>query len=260
MKIRSLCITRHISGGFWRSTVFPELTDVKALPFMSVVQSVRGSYGIALGDGAMEETGPMGVFVAPSQVRQTIWHFGDDEGMMDAHWVFFDVEINRLYRLDDLYTFPTVLPARYNEEIFAILSAVRTEKAFLRRLPHLHRLAEILIENATPRTRMREDLVRLRNYVDEHHMHPITPEDLMGVLHCSRSAMYRHFREGFGESPSHYINRIRVQHAQFLLLGTTDSIGSIAAAVGFQDVFYFSRVFREISGMSAREYRERAEV
>ncbi len=256
MDIKSVCICDHITGGFWHVGVNPAVEEHKSLPMLSVVQSAHGSYAVSVDGGPTLETGPMGVFVAPRQVEQCIRHIPDADGTMDAQWVFFDVEINRLYKLDDLYTFPTVLPKAYNAEVFELLRKIHTEQAFFGRLPALHRLVEILYENATPRPRISEEIVRLRSYVENHYMHTITPEDLQRVLHSSRSAMYRHFREGLGESPSHYINRVRIRHAQLLLSDTDRSIGDIAAAVGIPDVFYFARLFRQFTGETAGNYRK----
>ena len=73
MDIRSVCICDNIVGGF-RGSVVSEDCEIKSLPMLSVVQSTRGSYRIALGDGEPEVTGDMGVFIAPRRVTQRIWH------------------------------------------------------------------------------------------------------------------------------------------------------------------------------------------
>jgi AraC-like DNA-binding protein len=198
----------------------------------------------------------MGVFVSPRQVSQRLLHMPHKDGIMEAQWVFLDVEINRLYKLDDLYDFPVILPSAYNEEIFTLVRAVRSEPEFLSRLPALHRIVAILLECATPKNHVPEDITRLRSYVENHYASPITPEDLSRVLHCSRSAMYRRFREYFGGSPSHYINSVRIRRAQFLLTETDRPVSEIAAAVGIPDVFYFARVFREATGETATDYRK----
>jgi AraC-like DNA-binding protein len=116
---------------------------------------------------------------------------------------------------------------------------------------------EILLENATPKPHVPDDVIRLRSYVENHYMNPITPEDLSRVLNSSRSAMYRRFRDYFGVSPSHYINSVRIRRAQFLLSETDRSVGEIAAAVGIPDVFYFARIFRETTGETATDCRRR---
>lgn len=256
MDIRSLCVCEHISGGFDRIGVSNE-PEEKSLPMLSVVQSVRGSYRVSVDGSPDADTGDMGVFVAPRQVIQRLSHIPASDGTMDAHWVFLDVEINRLYKLDDLYDLPVILPAAYNEEICTLIRTVRTEQEFLARLPALHRLVEILLENAAPKPHIPDDVVRLRSYVENHYMNPITPEDLSRVLHCSRSAMYRRFRDYFGVSPSHYINSVRIRRAQFLLTETDRSVGEIATAVGIPDVFYFARLFRETTGETATDYRQK---
>lgn len=256
MDIRSLCVCEHISGGFDRIGVSKE-PEEKSLPMLSVVQSVRGSYRVSVDGSPDADTGDMGVFVAPRQVTQRLSHIPASDGTMDAHWVFLDVEINRLYKLDDLYDFPVILPSEYNGEIRSLIHTVRTEKDFLTRLPALHRLVEILLENATPKPHVPDDVIRLRSYVENHYMNPITPEDLSRVLNSSRSAMYRRFRDYFGVSPSHYINSVRIRRAQFLLSETDRSVGEIAAAVGIPDVFYFARIFRETTGETATDCRRR---
>lgn len=257
MEIRSLCVTDHITGGFDRSPVSPDDTEIKTLPVLSVVQSLRGSYRISVDGSPEADTGEMGVFIAPRQVTQVIRHIPAADGTMDAHWIFLDVEVNRLYKLEDLYAFPVLLPAAYHDEIRTLILAVKDGKDLIQKLPALHRIVEILLENATPKTHVREEVIRLRSYVENHYMHPISPEDLSRVMHCSRSAMYRRFNEYFGESPSHYINRVRIRRAQFLLTSTDRPVGEIAAAVGIPDVFYFARLFRAATGETASGYREK---
>ncbi len=256
MEIRSLCVIDHNTGGFDKAYVSPE-TETKTLPMLSVVQSLRGSYRVSVDGSPDVDTGDMGVFVAPRQVTQRIRHIPNQGGTMDAHWIFLDVEINRLYKLEDLYAFPVLLPSVYHDEIRAHICRVKAEKLLIKKLPALHRIVEILLENATPKTHVREEVIRLRSYVENHYMYPISPEDLSRVLHCSRSAMYRRFNEYFGESPSHYINRIRIHRAQFLLTSTDRPVGEIAAAVGIPDVFYFARLFRTITGETASDYRQK---
>ena len=230
--------------------------EVKSLPMLSVVQSVKGSYRVSIDGSPYMDTEDMGVFISPRQVTQRIIHIPGEDGIMEAQWVFLDVEINRLYKLDDLYDFPVILPAAYNEEICSLIRTVRAESDFLARLPALHRIVSILLACATPKAHVPEDVTRLRSYVENHYMNPITPEELSRVFHCSRSAMYRRFREYFGVSPSHYVNSVRIRRAQFLLTETDRPVSEIAAAVGIPDVFYFARLFRETTGETATDYRK----
>lgn len=256
MEIKSLCVCELRSGGFTNSRVSAE-TEIKTLPLLSVVQSIRGSYRISV-DGSHEaETGEMGVFVAPRQVIQRIRHIPGAQGTMDAHWVFLDVDVNSAYKLDDLYDFPVVLPPQYGQEIYRLICETQTKDDLPSRLPAAHRILAILLETASPKPHIPEDMALLRNYVEKHYMEPITPEELARVLHCSRSAMYRRFQQFFGVSPSQYINAVRIRWATFLLTETDLSVGEIAVAVGISNPSFFARLFRATVGETAVSYRRR---
>jgi len=54
-----------------------------------------------------------------------------------------------------------------------------------------------------------------------------------------------------------YIRNQRIQHAQRLLKETDTPITDIAYAVGFSDYNHFSRIFKQITGVSARLYRKK---
>ena len=257
MEIRSVCVCEHVLGGFENAIATP-WEERKTLPVLSVVQSITGSYRVRLGDGEACETGEMGVFVAPRRVVQGILHLPREGGRMDAHWAFLDVEINRMYKLDDLYEFPLVLPKKYNGEIYRLINGARYEKDFLKRLPFLHGIVDILFEVAKEVPHKSEEVMRLRTSMENHYTEQIGSEDLARVLGCSRSAMFQRFRELFGETPCRYINGIRIQRAQMLLVNTDKQIGEIASAVGISDVFYFSRLFKQMTGQTAVEYRKKA--
>jgi transcriptional regulator GlxA family with amidase domain len=58
-----------------------------------------------------------------------------------------------------------------------------------------------------------------------------------------------------GPPPLKYLARYRLDRARELLLSTDQSVAEIAAATGFRDPFYLSRVFRRAEGCSPNEYR-----
>lgn len=62
------------------------------------------------------------------------------------------------------------------------------------------------------------------------------------------------FRREWGMSPVEYRTRIRLFHAEQLLLSTTLSVAEIAREVGFPDPAYFTRVFHRTHRMGPREF------
>ena len=55
---------------------------------------------------------------------------------------------------------------------------------------------------------------------------------------------------------SAYIKKVRITKAKELLIGTSLKLYEIAEKVGYSDPKYFSRVFKETTGMLPAEYRK----
>ena len=81
---------------------------------------------------------------------------------------------------------------------------------------------------------------------------------LARTCHLSAHRFAVLFKEIFNESPGRYILNLRLRRAQRLLLSTSLSIGEIAAETGFNDVFHFSKIFKQKCGSSPRFYRAQA--
>jgi AraC-like DNA-binding protein len=73
-----------------------------------------------------------------------------------------------------------------------------------------------------------------------------------GLSIAHYSALF-HRRTGF--APMDYFLRLKVQHACRLLDITGMRVEEVARAIGYEDPFYFSRLFRRIMGKSPRAYR-----
>ncbi len=62
------------------------------------------------------------------------------------------------------------------------------------------------------------------------------------------------FTKETGMSFSNYLKKVRIDHAKELILNTNMKIFEIGCQVGYPDQKYFSKVFKEYSGMSAKQY------
>lgn len=65
----------------------------------------------------------------------------------------------------------------------------------------------------------------------------------------------RLFREHVGMPPREFLVQQRVERAKMLLRDTPLSISQIAASLGYTSVFFFSRQFRQVAGVSPKVYR-----
>lgn len=91
-------------------------------------------------------------------------------------------------------------------------------------------------------------------YIVGHYEEPITVEGLAAYASVSHSSLYRRFVKRFQISPKRFLLEYRIERACALLADTNCSIQEISTSVGFEDPFYFSRAFKDVKGISPRQY------
>jgi AraC-like DNA-binding protein len=100
-------------------------------------------------------------------------------------------------------------------------------------------------------------LRRARDFMDRNYAQPLDVPAMARAAHASPSHFARQFRQAFGESPYQYLMTRRIERAMALLRGSDLSVTEISLAVGCQSLGTFSTRFREIVGMTPRQYRVR---
>ncbi|MBN1673368.1 MAG: helix-turn-helix transcriptional regulator [Kiritimatiellae bacterium] len=83
--------------------------------------------------------------------------------------------------------------------------------------------------------------------------------ELAGACGLNPAYLSMQFTRTFGQSIQAYVKTARVREAQNLLLGTNLRIGEIAGELGYRDMYYFSRQFKDVTGLSPRAWRARNE-
>lgn len=97
----------------------------------------------------------------------------------------------------------------------------------------------------------------LRRLLDEHSGQLPTPADLATHLGLSHTHFSRVFKATFGVSPRGWIASQRMHAACTQLVESRRSITSIGEALGYADIYSFSRQFSRVMGCSPREFRLR---
>lgn len=80
-------------------------------------------------------------------------------------------------------------------------------------------------------------------------------EKLAADLNIDYSIFRKMFKAYTGISPGQYHLSLRIRQAKDLLINTNLSIKEISYRLGFESIFYFSRVFKSKTGISPTEYK-----
>lgn len=96
---------------------------------------------------------------------------------------------------------------------------------------------------------------RTVQYMSQHLDKPLQASELAAVANVSLSHFFALFKQRMGCSPIDYFTRLRMRRACELLESTSARVKEVAAALGYDDPFYFSRVFKSLSAVAPLHYR-----
>jgi len=92
-------------------------------------------------------------------------------------------------------------------------------------------------------------------YMKEHLDQPLRVATLAAQASVSPSHFFALFKRRTGSAPMDYFTHLRMQYARRLLDGSSASVKEVAATMGYDDPFYFSRVFKSVNRLSPSQYR-----
>jgi AraC-like DNA-binding protein len=96
------------------------------------------------------------------------------------------------------------------------------------------------------------------SYMKAHLNQPLQVPKLAAMVNVSPSHFFALFKRHTGFSPIDFFIRLRMSRARELLDHTAASVKEVAAALGYDDPFYFSRVFKAVYHQAPTLYRQRS--
>lgn len=92
-------------------------------------------------------------------------------------------------------------------------------------------------------------------YMAQHLDKPLQVATLAAQANISPSHFFALFKRRIGSAPMDYFTRLRMQRACRLLERTSLSVKEVASELGYNDPFYFSRVFKSVNRLAPSDYR-----
>lgn len=211
-------------------------------------------------------------------LKNGIHHFGKKKIQKGTKWIFvhfrisadcnaspFHPDASPLGTYDataeSILTLPKFLDnvsARFEKELKTFIEYAQSDDAYKKWFIN-QRLFLLLSSLAVSTQGFSNNLTlsdRICRYLSDNISVPFNSENIEKRFYLSYKYMAHLFKKEKGVTMQQYHNSVRMDEACRLLCSTLMSIGEIADKLGFSDVLYFSRCFRNYTGKSPSAYRK----
>lgn len=93
-------------------------------------------------------------------------------------------------------------------------------------------------------------------YMQYNYAQPLTLADIAKAAHLSVSRMAHLFKEEMGVTIVDYLTNLRINHAKRMLMTSDSNCTRICYEVGYNNQSYFTRVFKQVAGLTPRQFRQ----
>lgn len=102
---------------------------------------------------------------------------------------------------------------------------------------------------------------QIMKYMEEHYPEKISLEHIATNMYLSSFYISKIFKSETGDTPINYLISLRMEKAKELLdKNPEETVQKVAAAVGYEDAYHFSKVFKKYYGISPLYYKGRAKI
>ena len=124
---------------------------------------------------------------------------------------------------------------------------------FLLQVAHQHLVTGGAIQGKT-RKRAESVAEQVVQYLNQNYSKHLTSQDISEQCEMNFDYLNRTFAKMTGSTIFSYINTLRIYHAKDLIATTDLPFSEIGYLVGIEDRYYFSKLFRKMTGKSPTEY------
>lgn len=208
----------------------------------------------------LAKTGDVVVF--PPNKEYAFKIFGDDE--KSYLWIHFTgIDVEQKLNLYKITPFPQVNKTNTSNHInerFKKLFEGFSKNDRFKKYDISSLLDRLLIEVGRAIENQKNDRLALSKsirYINEHFTEKIKITFLAKMENMCATTYNLRFKETMGIPPTKYIINLRVSLAKELLEFSDFSISEISLMCGYENLHFFSRVFKENTGLSPTEYRKK---
>jgi AraC-like DNA-binding protein len=221
------------------------------------------------------------VMIGPNVSHEWLSDKKSDSGISEAIYILFNPDIlgNEFWNLPESKIILKIiqqsergmkLTGRTRDDVASLMKRIDTSYGFTR-ITLLMTILEILAFNGefqylaspvvqnTINERDTERLNKVYKYVLDNCQQEISLERASSIANLSKPAFCRYFKKRANKTFMRFLNEVRVGQACRMLVNENKSIADICYTCGFNNISYFIRQFRSITGFTPLGYRKKFE-
>ncbi len=201
-------------------------------------------------------------FCIPCRTRHK--YYASEENPWSIFWVHFKGENARYFPLEDCNIIQILSKEADNrimtlfQILFRVLERNYTQGNFI----YISQVLSLILseiyfrEKVDEVSKQNKHITTIVRYMYKHINENLCLEDLSRELGLSKSYINAVFKKYSDRSPIDFFINLKMQEACKLLKSTDLYICEISAMLGYEDQYYFSRIFKKVVGVSPREYKK----
>lgn len=207
-----------------------------------------------------------GFLIEPERVNT---YFADREDPWEYTWVEFGgLRARELLENAGLSSeSPVFIPSsfaageRVKDELLYL--ANHSQESSLHLIGHFYLIMDAIVQGSTTKRKVQGGKLsefyskEAVAFIEQNYSRAVTVEDMARRCNLDRSYFGKIFKETMGQAPQEFLIRYRMAKAAELLKTTDIAIGDISIQVGYPNQLHFSRAFKNVYGISPREYRQK---
>lgn len=100
-----------------------------------------------------------------------------------------------------------------------------------------------------------ETILKAQEYIETHHEEKLSVEGLADRFALSRRNFIRKFKKATQNSPSEYIQRVKMEAAKKHFEKSSINVSEVMYTVGYNDMKSFRKIFKKVTGLTPNGYR-----
>lgn len=211
------------------------------------------------------EVNPGELFYCPPRSHQEYW--ADSENPWTIYWIHvFGRSLSSIAVQVGFSDSVPVLQIGINSEItdsfqglFKVMKNVNNETYRFYIQTYIYRILGLFAVNAhlmRPENKLPDEITAAIKYMERSLDKQITINEISDQAGISSFHFCRMFKKHTGVTLINYFNRLKIHKACAMIAGSNLKIKEIANELGYNDPYYFSRVFKKFSGYSPEYYRK----